>query len=884
MTKIFVINLENAKEKRKKIQKNLNNFNISYELFPAINGHTTSHNKICKYWYDPNNHRYLTKGELGCALSHYNIWKKIADENISRAIILEDDVTIVDKDFLKKVENIPLTDYDFMYLGRKKISNNPEQIYNNNTELVIPQFSYWLCAYCITNNGAKYLANSLFLNNLLPVDEYVPYMIGTNNNHIIHNIFKNIKKNIKSLAFKNNLIKPVSEAFQNSSTLFSNPCDIYHENISLITVATDMNDAVQRYINSCNNFGFNPIVLGMNTEWKGGDMASGPGGGHKITLLKEFLEKETENKLIIFTDSYDVICNNNINILINIYKSKYNGKIVFGSEKSCWPEKSLSNKYPSVKNTNKYLNSGVFMGYAHDIKKIINKFINNRNDDQLYYTMQFLIHYHNKIKPDIVLDYDNELFYCLNDSTEDYKLHITKSLLSVNNKIPCFVHGNGPSYIKRELNHIANYTSNYYNEIYGYKNIFKRNTLPTITILFDEEIKAKSNVINGIINLKYQKDKLEFIYYYNDIPNEIICKNFKNLKLIKKSSQPLAELTKIINTDMVFYINSYIVLENPNTLNILVEENKNIIAPMVTCIKNNLFSNFWGEVDNKNYYKRSKNYLNIVNRSEKSCWNVSYIWYCMLIDRKFFIDKYFQGNQDIDMNFSNNMRKNNIFLNILNTHYFGFYDESLEKTSDVELLDFEKYQFNWEQKYLHDSFKKQRELSEISNDIYTTKIFSQQFCNDIIRMAEENNSWSKGGNSHYDKRIGNKENHPTQDIHLNQLGLDKMWDYILKTYIGPMIYSKFKYSYKNVNISFVVKYSLDGQKELRPHHDSSTFTVNICLNDDFEGGGCHFVTKNKTIIHKDVGSIIIHPGRLTHYHTGLPITSGTRYVLISFVN
>ena len=32
------------------------------------------------------------------------------------------------------------------------------------------------------------------------------------------------------------------------------------------------------------------------------------------------------------------------------------------------------------------------------------------------------------------------------------------------------------------------------------------------------------------------------------------------------------------------------------------------------------------------------------------------------------------------------------------------------------------------------------------------------------------------------------------------------------------------------------------------------------------------------------GWAIIHPGRLTHYHEGLPITSGKRFIFVSFVN
>jgi hypothetical protein len=119
---------------------------------------------------------------------------------------------------------------------------------------------------------------------------------------------------------------------------------------------------------------------------------------------------------------------------------------------------------------------------------------------------------------------------------------------------------------------------------------------------------------------------------------------------------------------------------------------------------------------------------------------------------------------------------------------------------------------------------------------------------------------------------------------MNQIGLEKMWKYIVKTYISPIVWKKYKYSYKDINISFIVKYSMDGQRELRPHHDSSAFTTSICLNDDFEGGGCHFIRHDKSIINKDIGSVTIHPGRVTHYHQGLPISKGRRYIMVSFIN
>ncbi|KAL4677111.1 hypothetical protein H8958_014503 [Nasalis larvatus] len=72
-----------------------------------------------------------------------------------------------------------------------------------------------------------------------------------------------------------------------------------------------------------------------------------------------------------------------------------------------------------------------------------------------------------------------------------------------------------------------------------------------------------------------------------------------------------------------------------------------------------------------------------------------------------------------------------------------------------------------------------------------------------------------------------------------------------------------------------------------PHHDASTFTINIALNRvgvDYEGGGCRFLRYNCSIRAPRKGWTLMHPGRLTHYHEGLPTTRGTRYIAVSFVD
>ena len=49
--------------------------------------------------------RMLRSGEIGCFLSHLEVWKHMIENNISYAIVLEDD-SIIDKHFFKLIHDI----------------------------------------------------------------------------------------------------------------------------------------------------------------------------------------------------------------------------------------------------------------------------------------------------------------------------------------------------------------------------------------------------------------------------------------------------------------------------------------------------------------------------------------------------------------------------------------------------------------------------------------------------------------------------------------------------------------------------------------------------------------------------------------------------------
>ena len=904
--KIYVVNLKKDINKRQKIISMFQKLNITnYEIFDAVNGNELKHFQINKNWYDPWSHLHLTKGEVGCALSHYQLWQKIKNEK-KMAMILEDDFIIDNEKLFVECANYEgenvLDEFEVLYLGRKKMGNKIEEEIHvqekkdtmpllktilEENKIVNAKLSYWTIGYILTPIGAHTLTTNYdFSKNIFPVDEYIPWIYGQND-LTYAGLSNNLPKNKVYLAIEPAIIKPKNNAFADSNTYFSTPVPVYNTECDLITVATDENDCVKRYRESCLKYGFNPVILGLNDTWGGGDMSAGQGGGQKVNFLKRYLQDISTNKLIIFTDSYDVICNNHVQFLLEKYKENFSGKIVFGAETSCWPDESLAEKYPIADVKNKFLNSGNFIGWSDDIKKIIEIPIENRDDDQLYYTHRFFESLNGSLDIKIVLDYYNEIFFCLNGETNNYALAKNKSCLTIRNKRPTFIHGNGPPSIKRELNYIGNYTSEGYNSTYGYKVKSFKNA-PKILIVYDELHNPSEAFISGLINLDYPPEQITLLYLFKNKPNAKLYTKFnKNMMCIKKNNSlnEIMEFVKLNNAEFVFYITSYATITNPKVLKCLLSEKKDVIGPLLVK-PNEIYSNFWGDIGIGNFYKRSKNYLDIVNFKEKGCWNIAYIWYCCLIKRTLFNEDNFKKNLEKgngeDMAFCYNMRKQNKFMYVLNTEYFGYYSEE----SDITNLN--SYKINekaWEEKYIDSHFRDNMDVFEVvCSDVHKIKVFTPRFCEELIKAAEENDSWSKGGNKYYDKRIGNTENHPTQDVHMNQIGLEDMWKFALKKYISPLIWNIYKYSYKDINISFIVKYSMDGQKELRPHHDSSAFTTNICLNDDFEGGGCHFIRQDKKVINKDIGSVIIHPGRLTHYHQGLPITKGTRYIMVSFNN
>lgn len=371
------------------------------------NGYTPSED-----YYDPYRGRGITMGEIGCAISHFSAWKKINDDpTINCALILEDDATFID-DFTTKInlltDSIINKDWDLFYLGRKKIDQKNEVVVDG--DIVEPLFSYWCLSYMINKKGAKKLIESNFEKALIPADEFVPIMNGTPGT-FCETFAKNyIRNNFKALGLKEQLILPENWAFVSSETEKTN---VYFKNkffkdemdqFILLTVATEENDRLKRFRESCEYFGVPYKILGLGQEWNGGKAENGVlttfGGGQKVNLLRMELKSWLTHKdiVVMFTDSYDVMLLANPVDILRKFR-EFQSPIVFSAEKTCWPEPEKEKNYPDSITEYRFLNSGGFIGYADWILKLIETPIQDNEDDQYYYTMKYLDSLEQKIPP-----------------------------------------------------------------------------------------------------------------------------------------------------------------------------------------------------------------------------------------------------------------------------------------------------------------------------------------------------------------------------------------------------------------------------------------------------------------------------------------------------
>ncbi|XP_038577514.1 procollagen-lysine,2-oxoglutarate 5-dioxygenase 1-like isoform X1 [Micropterus salmoides] len=697
----------------------------------------------------------------------------------------------------------------------------------------------------------------------------------------------------------------------------------------VMTVATKETDGFRRFMGSAKHFNYTVKVLGRGQKWKGGDYMSAPGGGQKVRLLKAALEEfKDEDQIILFIDSYDVVFASGPKELLKKFQQARH-KVVFSSESLIWPDRHLEDKHPHVREGNRFLGSGGLMGYLPNIKAMVADWTGEDGDsDQLFFTKIYIDPVKRK-SINITLDSKCRLFQNLHGALDEVVLKFEDGRVRARNvlydTLPVVIHGNGPT--KLQINYLGNYIPNTWTFESGCTvchedlrplTALKESEYPLVLIgiFIQQPTPFVSVFFERLLKLQYPKNRLKLFIYNQEVHHEPQVSSFlkdhgslyQDVKFVGPEEQMDGTASRNLGFDMCrkdgaceyfFSVDIEVVLQNENTLKILIEQNLPVVAPMITR-SGRLWSNFWGALSAEGYYARSEDYVDIVQGRRVGVWNVPYVSSVYLVKAGLLrseltdYELFTSHLLDPDMAFCFSLRSKGIFMHVTNMHTFG------------RILSTENYQsghlhndlwqifenpVDWQERYIHENYTrimKDKLIETPCPDVYWFPVFTELACDHIVEEMEHFGKWSGGRNE--DTRIqGGYENVPTVDIHMNQINYEKEWHKFLLEYVAPITEKMYPgyYTKAHFDLAFVVRYKPDEQPFLRPHHDASTFTINIALNHrglDYQGGGCRFLRYDCSIQSPRKGWALMHPGRLTHYHEGLPVTSGVRYIAVSFVD
>lgn len=197
----------------------------------------------------------------------------------------------------------------------------------------------------------------------------------------------------------------------------------------------------------------------------------------------------------------------------------------------------------------------------------------------------------------------------------------------------------------------------------------------------------------------------------------------------------------------------------------------------------------------------------------------------------------------------------------------------------IELLDVSDWNA-WLDKYISPSMRYgERELitDVLGPSIVEFPLFTERFCEELITLAETRGVWTEKRHEFY----------PTNDMLMEAIGMKDIYRRVIREFVAPLATWYWTLEGQGWDTvedeTFVIRYRADRQGHLSLHHDYSSYTIGVKLNDEFEGGGTYFPMYNINATPKRIGNAFMHPGMISHRHGGRPVFSGTRYIAVSFI-
>lgn len=130
--KTFLINLDKRPDRLEHVAGRLEQLGLGFQRISAIDGSLLpqDYSMVNEDKFVVETGRLITSGEIGCAESHRLIWKSMIEDNISHALILEDDIdiaesihTVLDSGVYAQLDFINLSCTKPFRLEKKALSN-----------------------------------------------------------------------------------------------------------------------------------------------------------------------------------------------------------------------------------------------------------------------------------------------------------------------------------------------------------------------------------------------------------------------------------------------------------------------------------------------------------------------------------------------------------------------------------------------------------------------------------------------------------------------------------------------------------------------------------------------------------------------------------------
>ncbi|VDI63095.1 lysyl hydroxylase/galactosyltransferase/glucosyltransferase [Mytilus galloprovincialis] len=359
-------------------------------------------------------------------------------------------------------------------------------------------------------------------------------------------------------------------------------------------------------------------------------------GGYKVNVLRDSLGEFTNRQdlVLIYTDSSDAVFIERRKDILSKFKS-FDAKVVFAADNFIWPDPKLKKQYPKVPQIeSRYLNGGAFIGYAKTIVEMLNyKKINDMDDDQLYFTKIF-IDKQLREQWNIKIDTKSEIFQSAVDNLEDIEVKYKGNHSYIVNKKtgskPLILYGNGP--IKAAFNRLASDLADEWTETFGCAACsrsaislkeLKKDDYPIVqlSVFIDQPTPFLVEGLKTIKDLDYPKKRIDFLVYnnadYHEVDVELFlsgCSDeYRSVTVISPNDEMTGTAARNSAIDQclltkcayLFFVDGNVHLTDPETLKDLIEQNRTILAPMLSQHKN-YWSNFWTGLNDHGYYGQTE--------------------------------------------------------------------------------------------------------------------------------------------------------------------------------------------------------------------------------------------------------------------------------------